>query len=170
MDGSVGDRNHQIQCGDLCGVDVDVLELVHVGIFMDADAVPGFEFSYLIVDVAILKIDEDAVVIIENWKPIHEPDTALRSGLNIAAQPRDDDHPSAWGKVCIAVTSGGNRVGIRLQETTAIRNRSEVRPQQPAEALRLWKSPSWCDGIVRFSETVCRFFFCKRLNSGLVSD
>ena len=158
MDGSVGNRNHQIQGGDLCGVNVDVLELVHVGIFMDADAVPGFEFSYLIVDVAILKIDEDTVVIIENWKPIHEPDTALRSGLNIAAQPRGDDHPSAWGKVCIAVTSGGNRAGIRLKETTAIRNCSEVRPQQPAEALRLWKSQSWCDGIVRFSETVCRFF------------
>ena len=66
MDGSVGDRNHQIQGGVLCGVDVDVLELVHVGIFMDADAVPGFEFSYLTVDGAILKIDEDTVVIIEN--------------------------------------------------------------------------------------------------------
>ena len=86
------------------------------------------EFSYLIVDVAILKVDEDAVVIIENWKPIHEPDAALRSGLNIDAQPRDGNHPSAWGKVCIAVTRGGNRVGIRLQENTAIQNRSEVRP------------------------------------------
>ena len=95
MDGSVGDRNHQIQGGDLCGVDVDVLELVHVGIFMDADAVPGFEFSYLIVDVAILKIDEDTVVIIENWQPILEPDAALRSGFNIAASPRDSNHPSA---------------------------------------------------------------------------
>ena len=95
MDGSVGDRNHQIQCGDLCGVDVDVLELVHVGIVMDADAVPGFEFSYLIVDVAILKIDEDTVVIIENWQPVLEPDAALRSGLNIAAPPSDADCTSA---------------------------------------------------------------------------
>ena len=161
MDSSVGDRNHQIQGGVLCGVDVDVLELVHVGIFMDADAVPGFEFSYLIVDVAILKIDEDAVVIIENWKPIHEPDAALRSGLNIAAQPRDDDHPSAWGKVCIAVTSGGNHVGIRLQETTAIRKLCEVRPQQPAESFQLWEAQAATISPLGFRRRCADFFFVK---------
>ena len=68
MDGSVGDRNNQIQSGDLCGVTVDVLELVHVSILMDADAMPCLEFSYLIVNVAILKIDEDTVklVLLEN--------------------------------------------------------------------------------------------------------